>query len=611
MSYQRRIILTYSVFVGLLALVIGFIFQTWSSQQYLRRASDNLRSTAVEMRVQIETLLHPMDFVAVNVLSNADVLNALSSLMKLDRMDSGNAGFLNEARETIKEQLYNYSLNRNFHRVSVFNEKGDFFSSYFDAASLNGSRAAGVIETLSWMERADQAEGRFVLIAPERDPWLFDREERVFRMARAIQYPKPGTGYIEVQNDESLLADIFSSAPESARYALVLDSSGTLFWSDLPEPVQASVELTALGMENPEEVRSITLAGSDAEYLAAKSESAAFGLQIYLLQERSVVLKPVYQTGLFTVLTTLLILLVSIFFIYFSAHQLTRPIRELRDRMEDTEIVNLMEAFDTQHANNEIEALNTSFQNLRLRLNDALMREIRANSLQMEASLDSLQAHVNPHFIYNILNVLSNKSLTTGDEEIGEICGGISEMLRYSTNTNDRAATVEEELRHVGNYLLLMKKRFEHKLEYVIDVSPEILSEPIPKIILQQIAENALNHGYVDIQVVMRISIRGYARDNRWYMEISDNGQGFAPEVLTSLEEKMREMHDSLFDDKRRRGFHIGGMGLVNTYARLVLFYGDELSFAMENGPEGGALVRIGSRMQAGHGENGGNEGKA
>lgn len=596
MSYQRRIILTYSLLVGLLAVIFGAAFYVQSARSYLERASDDLRSTAADMRTSVETLLRPMDFVAVNVVSNSDVLAAMSDLMKLDRMDADNAGYLNEARQTVRDQLYNYSLNKTFHRVSVFNLKGDFFSSYFDADSLDGSRSAEVIDRLEWLSEADAADGRFVLLPPSPDAWLFDGEAQVFSLVRSVRFPKPGTGYVEVQNDASLLAELFATPQEEARSVVAFDRDGSVFWTNAPSPVVALLDPSKL--PDAGEVAALRLSSDDPERLVAMAESKTFGLRIVLMQDRSVVLAPVNQMGLYTAGITLLIAAASAGFVALSARRLAKPIRELRARMEDTEIVNLMESFDTRHDNDEIEALNTSFQNLRLRLNDALMREIRANSLQMEASLDSLQAHVNPHFIYNILNVLSNKSLTTGDEEIGEICAGISDMLRYSTNTDDRGATVAEELRHVGNYLLLMKKRFEHKLEYEIDIAADILTQPIPKIVLQQIAENALNHGFVDIQTIMRLTIRGHGRDGRWFIEVLDNGQGFAPDTLDRLESQMAEMKDSLLDAKRRRGFHIGGMGLVNTYGRMLLFYGGDLCFELENRPEGGALVRIGGRLR-------------
>ena len=212
----------------------------------------------------------------------------------------------------------------------------------------------------------------------------------------------------------------------------------------------------------------------------------------------------------------------------------------------------------------------------------------------MQASFDSLQAQVNPHFIYNILNVLSNRGLIDGDDEICEICDSIASMLRYSTSTLKRTATIKEELEHVRNYLLLMKKRFEHRLKFNIDTDPEIYGETIPKIVLQQIVENSINHGFESLQTTMEIGIRGYMSDGWWFIEIMDNGQGFEPHILDELRTRMESIREDISSTEPYTGFAIGGMGLLNTYARMLLIYNRQFEFMLDNVDGGGARVTIG-----------------
>jgi len=206
---------------------------------------------------------------------------------------------------------------------------------------------------------------------------------------------------------------------------------------------------------------------------------------------------------------------------------------------------------------------------------------------------------VNPHCIYNILNVLSNKGIVNGDDEICEICDNIASMLRYSTSTLKRTATIAEELEHVRKYLMLMKKRFEHRLEFEISADPEICNAAIPKIVLQQIVENSINHGFEKLQTIMYISVKGYASDGWWYIEITDNGQGFAPEVLNQLKIKMEEVKKELSGTESYKGLAIGGMGLINTYARLLLFHHGKFVFKLENAEGGGAKVTIGGILES------------
>jgi two-component system, sensor histidine kinase YesM len=308
-------------------------------------------------------------------------------------------------------------------------------------------------------------------------------------------------------------------------------------------------------------------------------------------------LRPLVFTRNMTVLIGTLIIAFSFLFNLLSSRQLTRPLRTLKETIEGTELGNLPEHVAFESANDEIQALSNSFQHLRGRLTEAVAREMRSQSLQMQARFDSLQAQVDPHFLYNVLTVLSNKGLETGDEEICEICDGIASMLRYSTSTMKRSATIGEEIEHVRTYLFLMKKRFEHRLDFHIEVEQRLLGEPIPKIVLQQIVENSITHGYANIQADMRISITGTVVGSRWRIEIADGGEGFAPATLSELLRKRGEVSSSMAGGPPGNGFAIGGMGLLSTYARLLLFYEGAAEFNIGNHESGGARVTIGAPL--------------
>jgi len=265
--------------------------------------------------------------------------------------------------------------------------------------------------------------------------------------------------------------------------------------------------------------------------------------------------------------------------------------------MEETELRNLPEKIIfNNRSNNEIKALNHSFQNLKERLNESIKREVKSYALQLQASFDSLQAQVNPHFIYNILNFISTKGALNSDNEICEICDEIAAMLRYSTSTYMRKATIKEEIGHVNNYLSIMKKRYLHKLEYKIDVEDTVSEQEIPKIVVQQIVENSINHGFKG--EVLTIKIKSYINDDFWYIDIIDNGNGISLVKLEDLQKKMKDMANDIANFKTSHEFSIGGMGLLNTYARLMLFYNNKFVFRIINLENGGVKVTIGSTYQ-------------
>ena len=128
----------------------------------------------------------------------------------------------------------------------------------------------------------------------------------------------------------------------------------------------------------------------------------------------------------------------------------------------------------------EIYRLQRAFHALIERLNSSIRDEMRFRELHLEARMNALQAQINPHFIYNTLNVINSKSLEYGAFDIARLTDRFSEMLRYSTNMHEKTVTLEQELEHVANYLELMKLRYEHKLEYRIEVAQEALSTEPP-----------------------------------------------------------------------------------------------------------------------------------
>jgi two-component system sensor histidine kinase YesM len=104
---------------------------------------------------------------------------------------------------------------------------------------------------------------------------------------------------------------------------------------------------------------------------------------------------------------------------------------------------------------------------------------------------------------------------------------------------------------------------------------------PMPKIVLQPIAENAIRHGFGRTGGIMRVCVKGFRDDRGCGIEVSDNGEGFAPDVLDMLKAQMEEIRMGRY--RPENSASIGGMGLVNTFARLYYFYGDRCRMLLEN----------------------------
>lgn len=273
------------------------------------------------------------------------------------------------------------------------------------------------------------------------------------------------------------------------------------------------------------------------------------------------------------------------------ANKLSRPIMQLRDQMENTGIENLDMEPVIFNTDDEMEALSIAYQKLIRRLNEAMVKEKRISLLQLQAQFDTLQAQVNPHFIYNVLNVISNRGIVDEDEEICEICGSLAAMLRYSANNKERYATVKEEFAYLDKYIYLLKSRYEHRLEVTVDYDLSIEGEVLPKIVIQQLVENSIQHGYKNGKDIMKICVHGWRDEQGWYIRVHDNGDGITEQISLKLENKMENIRRKIMRSQSNIELEIGGMGLANTYARMFLMYTDRVIFDMKNCQDGFSIT--------------------
>jgi len=426
------------------------------------------------------------------------------------------------------------------------------------------------------------------------DPWT-DYDIPVFGLVRAASGEQGPMGIVEVQVPLTDLEQVFT-VPESSNLQIaVLLGRGELFWKGI-NTSKRSLSITQDLFNKREKTLDNEVIRLD-DYIIIHVYSSNLDMHFYMLQSTSDLYRPLESTVRFVVLVAMLVLFMSIIFAFIMTNQVTKPLRKLKNSVAKVELTNLTEVKFKASSNNEIQALNESFQDLLDRLSSAIEDEIKAQALQMQASMDALQAQINPHFMYNILNVIANKGLKYGDEELGDMCNGITDMLRYSTSTIKRSTTLQEELAHVSTYLGLMQTRHQHKLKYNIHCDPSIAHIALPKIVLQPLVENSIHHGFEDGRRIMEISVEALRDDFMWHIYIRDNGTGFSDEKIAQIQQQMKELRDAVISNKEQLPFEIGGMGLLQTYLRLFLFFKGNIIFELLNNEQQGAEIHLSAKI--------------
>lgn len=201
------------------------------------------------------------------------------------------------------------------------------------------------------------------------------------------------------------------------------------------------------------------------------------------------------------------------------------------------------------------------------------------------AELAKLQAQINPHFIYNTLNIIQWMAIDKGDDEIAEMTYSVGRVFRLSLSQGRDFVTIAEERELLYFFLSIQQKRFGNRLSYTLDFAEDILDVSIPKLLIQPLVENASIHGVKNASSSVHISVRVTKEwPERIHIVVEDDGIGIAPEVLERLPNRLDEDHPG------RQG---SSFALKNIAKRLQLYYDSAYVFNISSKVGQGTTIVI------------------
>ena len=225
---------------------------------------------------------------------------------------------------------------------------------------------------------------------------------------------------------------------------------------------------------------------------------------------------------------------------------------------------------------------------IRKLIEDKYVMELR----EKESELTALQAQINPHFLYNTLDSLYWQAQEAGQEELSENILSLRSLFRQVLGEGKSVTTVEQECSLVREYLKVQKMRFSRRLEYTIDVEREIYGERIPKLILQPFVENAVVHGFENIDSHCSVYVGGKKHGRSMEFIIEDTGVGMTKEQVDSL----LDMDEA----ERYKGQRIGRYAIKNVKERLTLMYRDRFEMRVDSSPGNGTRIFLRIDMSEG-----------
>lgn len=260
----------------------------------------------------------------------------------------------------------------------------------------------------------------------------------------------------------------------------------------------------------------------------------------------------------------------------------SRPVRDIRTAMKNMEHGDLAVHVESRR-NDEMGALVASFNHMANKLKILVQEQKKAQEKLRRAELKALQAQINPHFLYNTLDSINWMARAGEISQVGEMINSLSIFFRISLSGGKMFITVEEELRHVENYILIQKKRYEKYLDYKIEVPEKLYNCSCLKMILQPLVENAIYHGIKEKGQRGIIRITAEEMGDMLLFYVTDTGKGMSLEKLSELEQMM----------KKGIEYDSSSYGVINVQQRIQTCYGEQYGLHFQSKMGEGTRVTV------------------
>ncbi|MDF2671520.1 MAG: hypothetical protein K0R67_3826 [Paenibacillus sp.] len=545
------------------------------SGQMIEQINDRLDDYFAELdRMTLPTVIHPK----------------VSAFLKMDLTDPYE--LLITKRQLLDDVFFNLLSNRlDVINLSIVTEKGYAVSTYYDSNSLDVFQRFGKADL-----QADGSINRNLQI--RGISWLIGGP--VLTVTRGIIDPATlqQTGLLVLDLNYRKIANLLDKVKmgDTDRVWIANSEGYIMYHSEesrwgkkaaLPEEI-VSNHIGHFIDQSSNERKLITYAYSGFTHWFLVTEVPINELIVPIVALRNV-----------TILFGVLLIGLALFIIGGFSLSLTRSLLTLQRLMIRAEKGDLT-VVAPSHKNIQINSLYRTFNKMVSELRRLIevvhlsqLKEKEMEIKQMESKLLIMQSQINPHFLYNVLEVINSYAIEAGVKPISSMAGSVAGMLRYNVGNPQKVVTLYEEFGHIVTYLDVQQERYS-RLNVTLNVNQAMMKQVATvRLILHPIVENAFIHGYEAYALKPGdIDIEGTADKDQFILMISDSGRGFSPSVMakyntlfteTTISQIVREHH--LLNEK--------SIGLWNVHCRLRLTFGEPYGLYIMRSNEQGTVIRI------------------
>lgn len=613
-SFRTRLFILLIISMVSLLSIVSYLYYRQATDQYHTKVNEIAEKNVHQTMQVYDLLLNSYNSLSKSLIANADLLRILPQA----HADNPALAVINE--RTITNILGNMFYTReDIISIHVFAESGSIYSygNYLNAVEP-------YYDSRDWFNRIKKSDGGMVWLGNYKHS-LTDStvDQPVFAFGRLLfdlTSHKP-IGVLLIQMNAAPVTSALSNmrlGPDSDVF--IVSEDGRLLASDDPSeatavpwskyasdddstrvytPNSAESAARSSSIDSAAEDGNVTTANERAlELLLTLHDSVEGSEVIFEQREKDLIVASkatevdwtfisrtpnsnlnveFNETRHYFVIVVSVLVLVSIAIASFIARTITMPLKRLVQEMRQVEIGNFRGAVYPKSSYEEIDILVASFNHMVHRMDDLINREKELSAREKQAQLQALQAQVNPHFLYNTLDMIYWMLDEKENHRLSNIVLSLSQMFQYSSDWNNNSfATLNEELEQIRHYLTVIEARLEDRLTVNIEIDPEWLDVQMPKMTLQPIIENAVKHGLEPAVRHGALTVRAEAQGQQLQIMVTENGVGIEPAVLKQLQAALSQAAPASVNGGKPT-VHTGrkGIGIANVHYRLALMHGE------------------------------------
>lgn len=602
-----RMSLFYKFFYGIVLIVlVVLIFSSVTSYIYTRhifidQAIDAATRLVDNINEGFEANLEQVDRIIMSIYSDVDYNNSRTSLRQ---------ALSPEPFRDVTEQHRAYlAVDSFFQRLLYL--RGDFNSVYIYVTpekqysyTVFGTTKWPYDPTKEeWFQKTIAANGSTVIFGPHL-PFQLNYSKEVISFSRALKGISTTSnkvdGVILIDLSLETLSNIIAKANLSETTDVVLlDENNRVIYADLNSSPAVNFDHAQIIKMEQQRSGSFSAVIGGTKYLVAYSTLEVNGWKSVTLTPFSELNKSGKRLLVMHLLLAIAALFLTVLIAYLFSKKIFRPIQVFKKGFSRVKQGDFNVKLELS-SHDEFGQLVSSFNSMVEQIRNLIVENYAAQLARKNAEFNYLQSQINPHFLYNTLQIVSGMAAVHKVPDIGMVTKNLAKMLRYSINNHANIVPIKSEIENIICYLDIQKIRYRSYFDYDLNISEEVYRYSIVKLLLQPIVENSVIHGLEAKESGRRLRISARMEGSDIIFEVYDNGVGMSQEETLNLKALIEGIEQS--DKETKSGFAGGknSIGLRNIQERIRMFYGPDygLSIDSKQGEWTRVVVRIPAKKE-------------